>query len=139
MDRLGVEVDIASGPSTLGEIQAALDAFWSLHDEVPARIRMEVGIAAAEIAANILEHCCVVSLRMELWVLPNEVQVEFTDGGDPVAVDLDSVCMPDAMAERGRGLAMAQAALRLLSYFRDEVGNHWKLVSKAFSSDPHPV
>ena len=132
-------MDIAAGPGTLCEIQAALDTFWSLHEEVPARVRLDVEVAAAEIAANILEHCCAVSLRMELWVLPNEVQVEFIDSGDPVAVDLNSVCMPDEMAERGRGLAMAQAALRLLAYFRDEVGNHWKLVSHAFSSNPHPV
>ena len=131
-------MDIAAGPGTLAEIQAALDRFWLLHDQVPARVRMDVGIAAAEIAANIIEHCCVVSLRMELWLRPDEVQVEFTDSGDPVAVDLDSVTMPDELAERGRGLAMAQAALRLLSYVRDEVGNHWQLVSKAFSSHAHP-
>jgi serine/threonine-protein kinase RsbW len=48
-------------------------------------------------------------------------------------VDLAAAIMPDDMAERGRGLALAQAALRLLSYFRDEVGNHWRLVSNVFS------
>lgn len=30
-----------------------------------------------------------------MQVLLNEVQIEFTDTGAPVAVDLDSVCMPD--------------------------------------------
>ena len=132
-------MDIIAGPEALSEIQAALDIFWSLHDEVPSQVRMEVGIAAAEIASNIFEHCCAASLRMDLWVLPNEIQVDFTDSGDPVAVDLNSIRMPDEMAERGRGLAMAQAALRLLSYCRDEVGNHWKLVSNAFSNNAHPV
>lgn len=136
--RLGIKVDIAAGPGTLDEVQVALDAFWSLHDEVPARVRMEIGIAASEIAANIVEHCCQSGLRMELQVLVNEVQVEFTDSGGPVGVDLDSVCMPDEMAERGRGLAMAQAALRLLSYFRDEVGNHWRLVSRAYPGNAKP-
>ncbi len=128
-------MDIAAGPGTLNEVQAALDAFWSLHDEVPSGVRMEIEIAASEIAANIVEHCSPVGLRMELHILPDEVRVEFTDTGPPVAVDLDSVCMPDEMAEQGRGLAMARAALRLLSYFRDEVGNHWRLVSRAF---PNP-
>ena len=116
----GREVDIAAGPGALGEIQEALDASWSLHDQVPSRVRMEIEIAAAEIAANILEHCCVANFRMELWVLPNEVQVEFMDSGDAVAVDLDSVCMPDEMAERDGAWPMAQAALGLLSDFRDE-------------------
>lgn len=129
-----MEKEIVASPAALGEVQAVLDAFWSLHDEVPARVRIEVGIAAAEIAANILEHGCAISLRMELGITPNEVHVEFTDGGDPVAVDLNSVCMPDGMAERGRGLALAQAAMSLLSYCRDEAGNHWRLVSNAFSN-----
>ena len=136
---LGTKVDTAAVPAALSEIQQALETSWSLHDEVPSRVRMEVGIAAAEIATNIVEHSSVDSLRMELWVLPDEVQVEFIDSGDPVAVDLNSVRMPDEMTERGRGLALAQAAMRLLSYSRDEVGNHWKLVSKAFSGNPHPV
>ena len=48
--------DIAPGPEPLSEVEAALEAFWSLHDEVPERVRMEIGIAALEIAANILEH-----------------------------------------------------------------------------------
>ena len=121
----------AAGPGTLSEVQAALEAFWSLHDEVPVGVRIEIEIAASEIAANIVEHCCPAGLRMELHILLNEVQVEFTDTGAPVAVDLDAVCMPDEMAERGRGMAMARAALRLLSYFRDEVGNHWKLVQQS--------
>ncbi|MFN8070818.1 MAG: ATP-binding protein [Mycobacterium sp.] len=136
---LGTRVDMTAGPGALCQLQSALDASWSLHDEVPSRVRMEVGIAASEIATNILEYSSVDSLRMELWVHPNEVHVEFIDSGDPVAIDLNSVRMPDEMAERGRGLALAQAVLRLLSYSRDELGNHWKLVSKAFSCDPHPV
>lgn len=131
-------MNIAAGPGTLNEVQSALDAFWSLHDEVPSRVRAEIEIAASEIAANIVEHCCPAGLQMELHVLLNQVEVEFTDTGAPVAVDLDSVRMPDEMAERGRGLAMAQAGLRLLSYFRDEVGNHWRLVSKAFPSNANP-
>ena len=131
-------VDIAAGPGTLNDVQAALNAFWSLHDEVPSRVRMEVEIAASEIAANIVEHCCAVGLQMELHILVNEVEVEFIDTGAPVDVDLESVSMPDEMAERGRGLAMARAALRLLSYCRDEVGNHWRLVSRAFPGNASP-
>ncbi len=129
--------DVAPGPEPLGEVEAALEAFWSLHDDVPERVRTEIGIAALEIAANILEHGHAVGFQMELRALADEVEVEFTDSGDPAEVDLECVCMPDEMAERGRGLAMAQSALRLLSYCRDELGNHWRLVSKAFPGTPH--
>lgn len=129
--------DVAPGPEPLGEVEAALEAFWSVHDDVPERVRREIGIAALEIAANILEHGHAVGFQMELRALADEVEVEFTDSGDPAEVDLECVCMPDEMAERGRGLAMAQSALRLLSYCRDELGNHWRLVSKAFPGTPH--
>ena len=99
---------------------------------MPSEVRVEVGIAAGEIAANILEHGCAGELQMEIAVFSNEVHVEFTDGGNPAEVDLFRIRMPDETAERGRGLALAQSALRLLAYFRDELGNHWRLVSRAF-------
>ena len=127
-----MRLELAAGPSTLDDVQGALDTFWSLHDEVPSRVRLEVGIAAVEIAANILEHCHAVRVALEIVVRPHEVEVDFTDNGDPATVDLDSTCMPDELAERGRGLALAQAVLQMLSYARDDVGNHWRLVSKAF-------
>ncbi|MFN8072135.1 MAG: ATP-binding protein [Mycobacterium sp.] len=129
-----MKLDITAGPSTLDDVQTALDDFWSHHDEVPREVRMEVGIAAAEIVANILEHGCACGLHMEIQVLPDAVEIEFTDDGNPAEVDLFTVRMPDEDAERGRGLPLAQAALRMLAYFRDEVGNHWKLVSKAITS-----
>jgi serine/threonine-protein kinase RsbW len=129
---LKVKRTITVGPDALDNVQAALDAFWSRHDDVPAAVRIEVEIAVTEIAANILEHGCAGELQMEMAVHADEVHVEFTDSGDPAEVDLFMVRMPDAMAERGRGLAIAPAALRVLAYFRDELGNHWRLVSKAF-------
>ena len=133
-----MKANIAAGPEALDDVQAALNTFWSRHDEVPEGVRVEVGIATAEIAANILEHGCAGELQMEIEVRANEVQVEFTDSGDPAEIDLVHIRMPDEMAERGRGLALAQAALRLLAYFRDELGNHWRLVSKAFPLGQKP-
>lgn len=129
-----MKLEIAAGPGTLDEIQGALEEVWSCHEEIPRRIRLEVGIAVSEIAANILEHCHALRVAMEVVVRSDEVEIDFTDSGDAADVDLDSSHMPDELAERGRGLPMAQAALRMLSYVRDEVGNHWRLVSKGFSA-----
>lgn len=129
-----VKLEVGSSPTALNEIQGALEAFWRQHDHIPSRIRTEVGIAVIEIAANILKHARAAGLLMELRAHPDAVEVEFTDGGDAAEVDLSRACMPDELAEGGRGLALAQAAVRILSYFRDELGNHWRLVSKAFSS-----
>lgn len=69
---------------------------------------------------------------MEVTVLPTQIRVEFTDDGVPAHIDLTAVCLPDDMAERGRGLALAKAVLEHLSYHRDSV-NRWILVSKPFA------
>ncbi len=133
-----MKLDLAVGPRTLDDVQEALDTFWSRHDHVPSGVRVQVGIAAAEIAANIIEHGRAAELQMEIEVHPNEVQVEFTDNGDPTEIDLFAIQMPDETAEGGRGLALALTALGLLAHFCDELGNHWRLVSKAFPSAGTP-
>jgi serine/threonine-protein kinase RsbW len=124
------------GPRTLDEIDAALQRAWTLHPHVPTTSQMQMGIATAEIGANIIEHAIAdrpIRLTMDVVVLPDRVRVEFTDDGDPVPVpvDLSAVEMPDAMAERGRGLALAQAVLEGLAYRRAHL-NHWTLFSKPF-------
>lgn len=127
-------LDTVAGPRTLEEIDSILVRAWSEHPQVPQAVRTQVGIAVAEIGANVVEHAGragAVRIRMRLRVLPGEVWVEFADDGPPARVDLGAVVMPDDMAERGRGLALAQAVLGSLAYRRDAL-NHWTLVSKRF-------
>ena len=128
-------LETIAGPGTLDEIQALVERAWASNAHVPSRVRMEVGIAIAEIAANIVEHSAQgrpIRMRMELRVEPGDVRVEFTDEGVPAHVDLGSVRLPDDMAERGRGLALATTALSTLEYRRDRL-NHWTLISKPFA------
>jgi serine/threonine-protein kinase RsbW len=127
-------LETTTGAHTLEEIDAILGQAWADHRHVPDAVRMQVGIATGEIGANIVEHAAqgrAVWMRMEVRVSPHEVWVEFADAGIPATVDLASVELPDAMAERGRGLALAQSALGKLSYHRTTV-NHWTLISKPF-------
>ena len=127
-------LETTTGPATLEEIDAVLGQAWSDHSHVPGLVRMEVGIAAGEIGANIVEHAAqgrAVWIRMEVGVSPHEVRIEFSDAGIPAAIDLAAVHLPDEMAERGRGLALAQSALAELCYRRTTV-NHWSLISKRF-------
>jgi serine/threonine-protein kinase RsbW len=124
-----------AGPGALGDIENVLERTWSAHPAVPPIVRMHMGIAAGEIGANIVEHAAAwraVRIWMDVRVLPSQVHVEFTDDGDPVQIDLGAVTMPEDTAERGRGLALAQAVLEQLAYRRSEL-NHWILVSKHFS------
>lgn len=126
--------ELTADPGTLDDIQGVLDRCWAQHAYVPERIRSEVGIAVAEIAANILEHARAVSLTLHLQVRQDDVVVEFVDGGEAAVVDLAAARMPTPLAESGRGLALAQSVLAGLSYWRDGAGNHWRLVSKTFST-----
>jgi serine/threonine-protein kinase RsbW len=93
-------------------------------------VRTPVSVAVAEIGANIIEYSRPgqpVRMQMQLRLLAHEVEIVFTDEGDPAHVDLATVTMPDALAERGRGLAIAKACLDRLTYRRDSTGNHWIL------------
>jgi glycosyltransferase involved in cell wall biosynthesis len=125
----------AVGADFPAEVQRVLEEAWANHPEVPETTRMEIAIAAAEISSNVIDHAGRgrdVTALMQLWVLADEVRIEFIDDGSPAEVDLAALRMPDVMAENGRGLVIARASLRELTYHRDELGNHWMLVSRPF-------
>lgn len=131
----GMVLETTAGPGTLDAVQRTLEQAWSAGAAVPDTIRTNVATAAAEVVSNIVEHAArrgPVDIRMDVSVLPGEVRLEFTDNGSPADIDLSEVRMPDPMADRGRGLAIALAFLSDLSYRRDESGNHWTLVSERF-------
>lgn len=93
--------------------------------------RTQFEIAVAEIGANVIEHAGrgdPVSLTLRLHLFPDRLEAEFVDDGAPARVDLRSVELPDALAERGRGLAIALAALDELRYRRKAGTNRWVLV-----------
>ena len=96
---------------------------------------MRLGIAVSEIAANIIEHATasldrLVQLHMWAHVHENEVLVKFADDGIPAPSAPSappSHAMPDELAERGRGLPLAQSVLNRLTYHRADETNHWTL------------
>lgn len=128
-------LETVTGPAALDDIQDNLQSLWAAHSEVPERIRTRVALAVAEVGANIIEHAgrgAPVKLRMESGVLGDVVKVTFTDEGAEASVDLGAVAMPVGLAERGRGLAIAQSVLAELAYRRRGAVNEWVLVSEAF-------
>jgi len=127
-------LETAAGPGALREIETALERTWSAHPHVPRTVRMHMAIAAGEIGANIVEHAASgrpVRIWLDVEVSPSRVNLEFTDDGEPAQIDMNAVRMPDDLAERGRGLALARAVLDELTYRRADC-NHWTLVSKRF-------
>lgn len=127
-------LDSDVGSFSFDEVHDVLARMWSAHRNVPIWVQMHVGIAVGEIAGNIVEHAGVHSsvwIRMEARVGRNAVRVDFTDDGAPSEVDLGRVRLPDELSENGRGLALAQAVLKTLSYRRNGL-NHWTLISHPF-------
>jgi serine/threonine-protein kinase RsbW len=123
------------GPNALTAVADALSGAWASATWVPDAIRNQIDMAVAEIAANIVEHATRIhaaTVQMQMRIFPNHVEVDFTDDGEQPDIDLDAVQMPDELAERGRGLAIAKALLAQLVYTRSEAGNHWRLVSRPF-------
>ena len=129
-------LEIGGHRDPLAAIQAELDALWSVHPNVPEHVRMQIAIAAGEVGANIVEHTGhgqPLGIRMRSQLVGDQVHVAFTDNGPPACIDLASVAMPDVMAERGRGLALAHAVLGQFAYCCDDLGNHWTLISHRFA------
>lgn len=88
-------------------------------------------VAVSEIGTNIIEHSAEgqpVRMRMELRLKPDEVEINFSDDGNPAVVDLNAVALPSYLADRGRGLAIAKKVLDELSYRRAHGRNQWRLV-----------
>ena len=121
----------------LDEIEHAVAALWEQYPRVPRDVRIGLGIAVAEIAANIIEHATKgldrpVQLEMGAHVRDHDVLIDFTDDGIPTLVDLTTLETPHELDEGGRGLLLAQAVLDQLTYQRAEGVNHWTLVSRPF-------
>jgi serine/threonine-protein kinase RsbW len=128
---------IVADLNAVEEIDRCLDALWAEHPAVPAVVRAYLGIAVAEIAANIIKHATrgldrPVTLTMWAHVRDNDVVVVFADDGIPAPDDLYSRGMPHELEESGRGIPLARAALSRLEYRRSDGTNRWTLVSGRF-------
>ena len=98
---------LSSPAPTLEAIHSTLDCFWAAHPEVPDEVRMCVSLAVAEIGTNIVKYAGAgrpVRMGMQLLCRSDAVEVSFLDDGSPFGLDLDSLGMPDVLAESGRGL-----------------------------------
>ncbi|MDQ1103994.1 ATP-binding protein [Nocardioides zeae] len=128
-------LELPADPEALDTAHDALDAAWSEHPDVGAGERLRFVTALMEILGNVVEHAYAADARAHERRLTVEVDGDgdgglhgrIEDNGQPAALDLSDVAMPDADAESGRGLALAVAALDDLSYERVGSRNVWTL------------
>ncbi|WP_435741368.1 ATP-binding protein [Nocardioides sp. SYSU DS0663] len=122
-------------PESLEVVHAMLAQLWASAGEVADRDRMRFEMAVIEIVANVVEHAYArdasTGRRFEISLVADEERLVATlgDNGLPMELDMSAVTMPDdELAESGRGLALATAALDDLRYERVEGRNRWTLV-----------
>jgi serine/threonine-protein kinase RsbW len=130
-------------PEALAALHGLLSRAWSRYPGVTGTDRMGIELAVAEIAANIVAHNAARPARIEMTVVEmtvvemtvavsvhaDRVEVDLSDTGNGHPVDVAAARLPvDAMAERGRGLAMAMAAVDAVTYAREGELNRWRIV-----------
>lgn len=131
-----LDLSAPATPEMLELVHAVLEQLWDAHPDVGAGDRVRFEMAVIEILGNIVEHAYEIDStdaggrRFDVSVAATETELvaSFGDNGVPMAIDLSAVAMPDELAESGRGLALAMAAVDDISYQREDGRNLWRLV-----------
>jgi serine/threonine-protein kinase RsbW len=126
------ELHACADPDCLAKVYRLLEDMWAGSPDVSATDRVMFETAVIEIAGNIVQHGVAegegpVNCNLTLELYPDRLEANFKDDGRTAAVDIDAATMPDALAEGGRGLALAKAAVDILMYERHNGANHWTL------------
>ena len=132
-------------PEALTRLHAYLQEFWEKLPQDYASVldeqwQMLFTTAVAEIISNIVTHAyersdCPGPITFRLLLYTDRVAGEFTDQGicwtGQLCHCLPSVGDISQLAERGRGLYIAQATTDELKYWRSDDGeNHWLVVKR---------
>jgi serine/threonine-protein kinase RsbW len=126
------ELHACADPDCLAKVNRLLEAMWAGSPDVSGTDRVMFETAVIEIAGNIVQHGVgedegPVNCNLTLNVYAERLEAHFKDDGRTAAVDIDAAVMPDPLAESGRGLALAKAAVDVLLYERHDGANHWTL------------
>lgn len=125
------QLAVAAVPQCLDSVHDLLTDLWVEVADVAVQDRVRFETAVVEVADNIVAQAAGrtdVELQLTVEATPDRLEADFRDTGAEAVVDLDSACLPDDMAEEGRGLAIVRAAVDEVSYDREDDVNHWHLV-----------
>jgi anti-sigma regulatory factor (Ser/Thr protein kinase) len=139
-------VVVAADPRALDDVHATLARFWRAVDRRAANgtdlsapsslIRHQIGIAVAEVAANIAAHGHPAeapgTMAVELKWFPERLEIGFADRGLPYVEPAPAppVMADDVfqLAEHGRGMVLIRSAIDEVDYHRSDDGmNRWRL------------
>ena len=93
-----LSVRAVADPGLFEQVESALERAWASCGQVSDAVRLQVGTAAAEILANIVEHGRrdgrPVNVEVEISVGGGRLQIGLTDDGDEPDVDINGAAMP---------------------------------------------
>ncbi|MGY1605145.1 ATP-binding protein [Geodermatophilus sp. SYSU D00815] len=119
--------------ASLDRLHAAVAELWTEEPGVGSADRLAFETALAEVAGNVVQHATAglgLDLTVDLAVHPDRLEARLSDRGRAASVRLDDVVLPDELAESGRGLALAVAAVDQVDYRHEDGVNHWLLVRR---------
>ncbi len=133
-----LELSAPATPEILELVHGMIAHLWSAHPDISGRDRARFEMSVIEILGNIVEHAYLADasfpsgrrFEIVLGATDDLLMAHLGDNGLPVALDLSTAVMPDELAESGRGLALATAALDDLSYERVGGRNLWDLLCR---------
>ena len=117
-------------PRDLTAVHELLRALWSDLPELPPADRFAFGTALVELAGNVVEHADDgrgLTCEIRVTAADDALAAQLQDTGRLAEVELGERPMPDALAERGRGLALVQRLVDDLAYERDGGINRWRI------------
>lgn len=121
---------VAATPECLERVHALLAELLGDVAGVSDADRIGFETALAELVANVVEHAGTrgpVRLTVELRAGPTDLTADLYDDGPPAVLDPADAAFPDPLAERGRGLALARAAVDEVAYALEAGVNHWSI------------
>lgn len=137
-----LDLSAPATPEILDLVHGMIEHLWTTHPDVTDRDRARFEMSVIEILGNIVEHAYRADVettsgrrfQIVLAATEDRLVAHLADNGLPVGLDLSGAVMPDELAESGRGLALATAALDDLSYRRAGDRNLWDLLCLRASS-----
>lgn len=123
-------------PGCLDRVHDLVDELWRRVPGVQPSDRYRFETAVIEVAGNIVEHGGP-DVRLRLWLLVHQDRVEahFRDTGRAVELQTTGGPPPDPLAEAGRGIALARAAVDDLAYERTGTTNRWHVLKQRARAD----
>ena len=123
-------LEAGAEPDCLERVHGLVDDLWERVPGLEPTERYRFETAVVEAAGNIVEHAVgAVRLQVRLAAYHDAVEASFCDTGATAVLDAPSR-LPDELAEQGRGLALAAAAVDEVAYERVGSTNRWRVLQR---------